>query len=439
MKSKFEIKEGNEIRGFRIRLYPTIQEIEVLSKLEDDLRYVWNVLVGQTEDVIIARQAYAIRNNLVSKKPSPPIYDGLQPKEAKNAKEKYIKEIRDWHHDVYVKTNKIPECGFRKLKDIQNHFNDKQDYQLMKRIISWKYPINPPEIGASIFQALVRNFFTTGKNQRRKKFRKKSDPMPLQIRSRKCFRLGDFGKRRGNNFYNCQISFHGMQIKGRLPGKSPEGRVLEGVSIRREADGWWASVKVEVPIRNLSPAIKGTSVGIDVGLDNVAVIYNGKTNLIVENPRGKEYVKLISERQAKKIDVGRLCLQANRNVEHLIYNEIVKPLANYELIIIEELNSKIGQMGSAKISVMRKIAFLLKQRYGDRVREVDCRYTSQDCSQCGYRSKESWSYDNGPIGQCTRCGYKEHRDANAARNIRSKGLISMGSEVTPNTSGGAAP
>jgi putative transposase len=102
------------------------------------------------------------------------------------------------------------------------------------------------------------------------------------------------------------------------------------------------------------------------------------------------------------------------------------PLADVTLSAheLQALVKNIGQMGSVKVSSMRTLKNMLVERYGDRVREVDPRFTSQDCSQCGHRSKESWSYAHGRFGQCPACGHREDRDVNAARNIASKLSIS---------------
>jgi len=56
---------------------------------------------------------------------------------------------------------------------------------------------------------------------------------------------------------------------------------------------------------------------------------------------------------------------------------------------------------------------------------VEPHFTSQDCSQCGVRSKESWSYEHGRYGECPSCGYRADRDVNAARNIAAKELIPL--------------
>lgn len=433
---KFELQSGNEIRGFKIRLYPDKETEEKLEILERDLRRAWNWLCAQTEEVLQARVAYAIRQGLVGLRPTRPDYVGLSPEASKLRKEKYLVDCREWYGAVYKTTSKVAGCEFRKTKDLIEHFGFKYDYQLLGRVIEWGYDEGAERViepGAHMLQALSKNYHQTAKGARRKRFRRAFDPMPLQVRSGSCFELGDFGRRGtshdsgGKSFYNCRITMNGLRIRGRLPGKSPEGRVLEGVSIRREADGWWASIKQEVPIRNPPEAVLGSIVGIDVGLDYMAAMSDGRR---VSNARGKAYAERIAGRQAQGLSVGRLQCSAARHNRHVIYNEVVKPLATVETIKVEKLTPKIGQMGSSKASSMRSIVKVLRERYGDRVREVEPHYTSQDCSQCGHRSKESWSYANGRFGKCPACGYSEDRDVNAARNIARKEVILLATDTT---------
>jgi transposase len=462
---KFEIQPGNEIRGMMIRLYPDKETEEKLIALQRDTKYAWNFLVKMVgydpnNDVSRAREAHALREGLVEAKPTAPEYKGMTPEQSKEAKKAYIQSLIDWSKKVIEATKDIPGCQPYKFKELLEHFKCDHDYQMLGHIIDSLYEEEdaPPRLirpGAFVLQALTKNFFTKAQGMKCKKFRKFVSDMPLQVRSGDCFKLGNFGSRGHTHknkqtdacYYNCQVQINGLKIKGRLPGKQPEGRWLEGVSLTKKADGWWASIKVEVPKRIIPEAIPGSVIGIDVGLDNIAAMSDGT---IVSNKRGKEYAERIAGRQTMAAErrannlpadrmenaTHRLQLAVSRHMKHEIYNKIIKPLAMVETIKIEELNAKIGQMGSAKMSVMRLIRSLLIERYGarddknqsvlgNRVREVEPHFTSQDCSQCGHRSKESWSYDHGRIGECPMCKFRADRDFNASRNIASKPAISL--------------
>lgn len=440
---RYEVAEGCEIRGFKIRIYPTNEQVQMLEILESDLKKCWNWLCKQTQEVIDARCAYAIRYGLVGTRPSrPEVSEGMIPDEISFVWDKYHKDCIDWHRSVYSATDKLVCCIWRpKIKEmIEMYSTDdrplKFDYQFFRSVVLHyeERSKDDPKLCAHAIQALVKNYFSgraangggRAKNQRRKKFRRGGDSMPLQVLSDDCFRLGDFTPkydRTGRHKkFDCQISFNGLKIPGKLPGRPPWGRVLEGVSLCKEADGWWASIKQEIPIRKLQEPIHGTVIGIDAGLDLIVAMSDGTK---VRNPREKEFSERIAGRQSMGKPVGRLQQKAAKHIRHLIYNEVVKPLEKTEVIKLEKLNGMIGQMGSRKTSSMRLVAQILKDRYRSRVREVECSFTSQDCSQCGKRSKESWSYAHGRIGSCPYCGYTEDRDVNAARNIAAKSVISQ--------------
>ena len=472
-----------------IRLYPTSEQEMVLigkvefsrrtesqpgeervTSIEGDLRHVWNWLVSQRTTTWEANKAFAIRNGLVGPKPEIPDYKGLEPKASSEAKEAYIGACKVWNAAVAKACKGRPECAYRRFgagklsKDYMGVYDRPEeklvwDYQFLARVVLrvQDRTADTPRPDASSLQALVKNFNRgwakncsgLAKGQKPKRFRKSHEPMPMMATSKIRFEFGSFGDRRDKPFYNCQVLFNGLKVRGRLPGvpdgkileydrpwvaqlgiigpTKPIGRVLEGISITKKADGWWASIKQEVPIRQIPDAIPGSVVGIDVGLDCLAAISYGTMGpcTYVDNPREKIYAERIAGRQAMGKPVGRLQQRAAREIRHRIYNRVVKPLATIETIKIERLSGRIGQMGSRMTSSMRMTHRILKERYCTRVREVECAFTSQDCSQCGHRSKESWSYEHGKIGQCPKCGHRENRDGNASRNIACKDPIPL--------------
>jgi transposase len=59
-----------------------------------------------------------------------------------------------------------------------------------------------------------------------------------------------------------------------------------------------------------------------------------------------------------------------------------------------------------------------------RVVAIDPRHTSQTCSKCGYQSRSNRKTQ--ALFLCKACGYQLNADLNAAYNIRSKHLASVG-------------
>ena len=102
-------------------------------------------------------------------------------------------------------------------------------------------------------------------------------------------------------------------------------------------------------------------------------------------------------------------------------------VGQYALVALENLNLKAMQKRfGRKISDLGFADFVQKLKYlasrtGAKVVEVDKFYpSSQLCSHCGYRNKEtkdlkirSWI--------CPSCNTKHNRDTNAAINIKTEG------------------
>jgi transposase len=465
---KYDLPPNSELRGFRFKIYPTIEQQDHLLALGASLKSVWNWLVKIREDSDEAVESFAIREGLMFEHPKPPgnPTEGTTPEQTQLAWDDYKQRSREWYDELRTATKDHENCVRRGLREWMQYYEVNQDYQMLKRVASW----HDQELGSHLLQNLARTYAESFKKGRRPaKFKRRHDPMPIGVRSGVCFSSpmkykkvpdlsatsptqqrredlirnnlglirnnpGPRGVRGANpEFYNCSVKLDGMQIAGRLPGRPPPGRVLQGVRITRSIDGWYASITCVCPKRVSSP-IPGTVVGIDVGLDCLAAMFGDGLDprgVLVTNPRTLVTDQCIenlyqaardTRNDVHRQTAARLECRLARMVKHKIYNEIIKPLESVETVVVEELSPKIGQMGSRKVSAMRLIVSLLKERYGERVREVDCAYTSQDCSHCGYRSKESWSYNNGAWGKCSSCGHTENRDINAARNIRAKAM-----------------
>ncbi len=429
-RSTCEVPDGFEIRGMRIRAYPTDEQTEALNVLMSEARHVWNTLCAQDDNARVARMAYAVREGLVPSPPSRPDYSGMDPDESKAAKRAYRDACFDRVREVAKAVPKTIE-GYRRLSDQIEAAGFSYDYQWFQCLIRGKFGSCLSKAG--VLQALGKTWQTFQKGQGRKQFRRGHDDMPVRSRTGACFELGAFGERRGKPFYDCQVTINGIKIRGRLPGKAPSGRILEGVSLRREADGWWASIREVVPVRVLTDATRSI-VGVDVGLTTMVAMSDGTKvdgrgrdltervaglqAMASAEPRGSEKWRALTNRSA------RLQAQERRRALHTIHSLVVPAVAPYAVIAVEKLPPWIGQGKDTKSS-MRTVTAVIKQRFGSRVREVEPHFTSQECSQCGHRSKESWSYAHGRMGECPSCGHREHRDVNAARNIAAKCAASL--------------
>ena len=227
---------------------------------------------------------------------------------------------------------------------------------------------------------------------------------------------------------------------------------IKTLTIRRRRDKWYACFSCEVSEQPLPPSPE--QIGIDVGLSHFATLSDGTT---VENPRffrqdetalKKAQRKLSQEkrgtsdqRKARKV-VSRIH-ERIRNRRHNFVHQFARQVVNrFGTISIEKLH--VGNMScrpkpkvdeetggylpngaSAKSGLNKSILDAawsqfrnaLAQKAESAVRclvMVNPAYTSQDCSQCGFRVRKTLQER---VHSCPNCGLVLDRDHNAALNI----------------------
>ncbi len=229
-------------------------------------------------------------------------------------------------------------------------------------------------------------------------------------------------------------------------------------TIKRECrDKWFVIFSVESELElelELPLTHKGPVVGIDCGLEHFANLSNGEQ---VENPRffrkaqkrlAKAQRKWDKVKHLKKGDVarqkpGKVVSRMHRKVKNCrsdFQHKLSRKLVNtYSLIAVENLNIK-GLAGGRLAKSVNDAAWgqflqMLKNKAeeaGSLVVEVDPRFTSQTCPNCGSIAKKELAvrWHSCP------CGCEMHRDISAAQVILSRGLSavrnhSVAVEATP--------
>jgi len=226
------------------------------------------------------------------------------------------------------------------------------------------------------------------------------------------------------------------------------GRILSA-TVSREADRWFCSLCVEVE-RQEPKTIVGDVVGIDLGLNSFAVIYDGQkfNKEDAPKPLKKKLVKLqrLSRQQSRKKlgshnrKKSNLALARHhrkiRNIRKDFVNKITTELAKTKPVIcIEDLNvsgmsrnhdlarsiSDVG-WGDFRRQLEYKCAW-----YGSRLVVIP-RFepSSKKCHACGAINKDLDLSDRTWV--CPSCGTLLDRDENAAINIRNKGLEILATE-----------
>ena len=185
--------------------------------------------------------------------------------------------------------------------------------------------------------------------------------------------------------------------------------------------------------------------GIDLGVKAVCTLSNGAQHapIRLDDTKRQRAQRRLSQggsaRRKKKNAVAKTSrrVAARRTgAAHRITSSISKDHSAY--IVLEDLKLKnmTARGGSSKRGLNRAILAqslseisnqlaYKAERAGGKLVKVSPHYTTQTCSACSGRPKESigWQVRTYP---CAWCGVAEDRDVNAAKNIRAKGLDLLG-------------
>ena len=244
----------------------------------------------------------------------------------------------------------------------------------------------------------------------------------------------------------------------------PSDAVIKGATFTRKGRRWFVSLQIEtssiVARRHAAP---DSVIGIDVGVENLAIWDNGAEHGFVPNvkPKSKRYAALRRAQRAlarcrrgslrrRKVKARLARLQeriADVRSTHLhVQSERLarcfSTLCVEKLAIRNMIRSAAGTADEPGTNVAAKSGFNASildagwgrfvqhlrykaERAGGRVLDVDPKMTSQLCSGCGTMVPK-------PLRQrehsCPACGLVVHRDVNAARNIRARGLVAIAAD-----------
>jgi putative transposase len=244
-----------------------------------------------------------------------------------------------------------------------------------------------------------------------------------------------------------------LRLKER--GYLPAGKHVLSATVSERAGRWFVSALVEEEID--PPAHYGGAVGIDVGLEKLAVLSDGS---VCENPRALEGALVKLRRLGKSVSrkrkgsnhrrkaILRLSRQhyriacIRRDAIHKATTAITK---QFGLIGIESLNVRgmiRGRHLSRSVSdaglseLQRQIKYKALWR-GGRVIEADRFFpSSKTCSRCKTIKKNLSLGER--IFRCEACGLVLDRDLNAAINLRDT-AVSSTVEACGDATGGGIP
>ena len=230
---------------------------------------------------------------------------------------------------------------------------------------------------------------------------------------------------------------------------------------RDSTNKWYVSFQVEFEPVELVKT--GKSIGIDVGLTDLAVYSDGfksgrflekeltdkidRAQSIYSKRRHYAKVKIAMDNRNKVIEPRTMSDFSNVEKARVTKAKLQKHLANkrkdflhklttdlvrqYDIIVIEDLKTKKMMRNSylAKSisnAAWREFRLMLEYKcswYDKQLIAVSSNYTSQECSNCHHNSGKKtldireWT--------CSKCGAHHDRDINAAQNILNRGLATL--------------
>ena len=191
---------------------------------------------------------------------------------------------------------------------------------------------------------------------------------------------------------------------------------------------------ITVSVENHNKKEYKNKIGVDLNIKhNLATVGNPKTKEV--NFLGKDFIyrrakyKAIRQRWQKQGRLNKIKQMNNkeqrvmRNLNHQLSRDIINIAKKDKAIIAVENLKGIRQNAKSNRSFcwfLHSWAFYQLRQFleyktlleGLEVVAVDPKYTSQDCSSCGERTK-----CNGKWYRCSHCHLEIHRDENASYNV----------------------
>ncbi|WP_158059630.1 RNA-guided endonuclease InsQ/TnpB family protein [Halorussus halophilus] len=232
----------------------------------------------------------------------------------------------------------------------------------------------------------------------------------------------------------------------------PENATIKQVTVKREPTGeWYATFGIDVdeatPEKSENPE---RVVGIDVGICKYAHDTDGyaiespdfsdereRLERAQRNLSRKEHGSNNWEEQRKVVAERHAELKRKRrDFLHKLSNYYAR---EYDLVAVEDLDARglvelpgnsRNRAGAAWGTFLRMLEYKCK-REGTHYVAVDPKDTTKECASCGVETdKPLWVREHS----CPACGFEADRDANAAWNIRSRGLEDVGVGYSESTS-----
>ena len=370
----------NTYRAYKIRIYPTILQRELIEKTFGCTRYIYNNFLAER------------KNKYEESKIKVHVYEQL--KELTD-----LKREKEWLREI--DSCALKACVYNLDDAFQNFFKGN---------------------GYPKFRAKgVHDSFRTNNTQNTYKDKKYES---IRI---------DFNKRIITLPKLKEVKFRGYRTTKEIVGK------IKSATISKDANKYFVSILVEVPFVKYS--LNPTSiVGLDLGIKDFIVTSNGEiliNEVKINEKRLKGLQKWLSRckpgsknRYKVKLKIQRLYLKIRNARKHMIYKLANNILKENDIVAVESLDVKnmyqvhkiAKHLKNLPISEFIRVLKYKSNWLGKRVIEINKYYpSSQCCSRCDYKNEEvkdlsvrKWT--------CPKCGMIYDRDINASINIMFEGL-----------------
>lgn len=217
-----------------------------------------------------------------------------------------------------------------------------------------------------------------------------------------------------------------------------EGKVRK-ITVSRSARGWQAAISVEIDDEPPPPA-DGATVGIDVGIRNLAFVSDGrrypnsqplKSALSDLRRVDKAIARSLnihgrnkfSRRRSRLYHRRRVLHERIANIRRTSHRAVAADIAKSAgRVVVESLNvagivKNLGRPASdsALGGLLREIAWQCEKRGVELVEANQWFPSSKTCSRCGVKNNIR---RGARMFSCANCGYRADRDANAALNLK---------------------
>ena len=207
-----------------------------------------------------------------------------------------------------------------------------------------------------------------------------------------------------------------------------------GAELHRKHGQWQLHIHCKRDVESNTPdqatTTHGTVLGVDLGVNSLAVTSTGTFWIGDEFDHWqREYERRRGDLQAcgtrwahENIQsVGRKEAGRFKQMLHRIANEIVVEARDHGCSVIAfedltDIRDRTGASWGHKWAFNRLYEYVeyKAEEHGIDVEQVDPENTSRRCSECGFTHSDN---RDGESFKCLQCGYENHADYNAAKNI----------------------